>query len=354
MAEPGKPKDIFAAIAAKASAAPPVEDTELLLVGGKQAGKSTLIHNFLMKDDTAKPTTALEYRFARRSTGTNNATTVANIWELGGGTQLSDLLKVVVLPERISRCVVGITLDMSSPGEALETLTYWLAALRKHVEAAMAELRGSASGEAELAAISARNAETWAEHPDADQVRPMGVALVIFANKWDAFEEANGETEYRKLATRTLRHLAHLNGASLVCSKHKDKQLMTVVRNVLYHHVFGTAAVKVVQLEHNRPVVAPAGADSFGGIGKAPLVEGCLATGADERWKAAFEATFPIKQKQREAQDLSLVESEQFAEEVVDELRRQKRAEVEKLRREARLQAEAEAIDAINAAKPVN
>ena len=62
-------------------------ECELLFVGAKNSGKSTLIHSFLMKEDTPKPTTALEYRFARRSTGEDKA--VANIWELGGGSQLS-------------------------------------------------------------------------------------------------------------------------------------------------------------------------------------------------------------------------------------------------------------------------
>lgn len=61
-------------------------ESELLFVGAKNSGKSTLIHSFLMKEDTPKPTSALEYRFARRSTGEDKA--VANIWELGGGSQL--------------------------------------------------------------------------------------------------------------------------------------------------------------------------------------------------------------------------------------------------------------------------
>ena len=107
-------------------------DSELLFVGAKGAGKSTLIHSFLLKEDPQKPTTALEYRFARRSTGTNNASTVCNIWELGGGTQLSELIKVVLLPDRMHACVVAITLDLGAPGEALPTLQFWLEHVRKH------------------------------------------------------------------------------------------------------------------------------------------------------------------------------------------------------------------------------
>jgi hypothetical protein len=61
-------------------------ESELLFVGAKNSGKSTLIHSFLSKEEAPKPTSALEYRFARRSTGEDKA--VANIWELGGGSQL--------------------------------------------------------------------------------------------------------------------------------------------------------------------------------------------------------------------------------------------------------------------------
>jgi len=120
--------DIFAAVEATrqdAGATGSSDDTEVLFVGSKQAGKSTVINNFLGKDETPKPTAALEFRFARRSTGTHNATAVANLWELGGGTQLSELLKVVLVPGRLSRCVVAVTLDMSSPNDALGTLLFW-------------------------------------------------------------------------------------------------------------------------------------------------------------------------------------------------------------------------------------
>ena len=61
-------------------------ESELLFVGAKNSGKSTLIHSFLSKEEAPKPTSALEYRFSRRSTGEDKA--VANIWELGGGSQL--------------------------------------------------------------------------------------------------------------------------------------------------------------------------------------------------------------------------------------------------------------------------
>ena len=121
--------------------------------------------------------------------------------------------------------------------------------------------------------------------------------------------------------------------------------MLSVMRNLLYHHVFDTGAVKSVQLEHTKPLVVPASSDSFAGIGPPPKVEGVISDDPGERWRAAFEAMFPAKTAKREAQDLSMVEAEQFAEETVDDLRRSKQEELLKLRKQ--LEQEAKMADAI-------
>lgn len=75
------------------SETPGAADAELVFVGSKGAGKSSLINAFLQKDEAPKPSTPLEYRFARRQ-ATSAGNTVANVWELGGAAELSSLLKV--------------------------------------------------------------------------------------------------------------------------------------------------------------------------------------------------------------------------------------------------------------------
>jgi len=343
--------DIFSLLAqqqtSEAENVPDVpRDSELLFLGSKQSGKSTLINSFLMRDDAPKPTTALEYRFARRSTGANGASAVCNIWELGGGTQLSELLKVVMLADKLDSCVVAVTLDLAAAGDALSTMLLWFDQVRKQVKLALEQIAISGPGGIEKAnAIRERARLPWAEHPDADSIVPIGVPVVVLAHKWDAFEAEFGEAEFKKLLTRTLRFHAHANGASLVCTRQKDKAMLGVMRNMLYHHVFDTGAVKTLQLEHLKPLVVPASADSFAGIGPPPKVEGVISDDPAERWKAAFEATFPAKAAKREAQDLSMVEAEQFAEETVDELRRTKQEELLKLRKQ--LEQEAKMSEAV-------
>ena len=103
-------------------------------VGSKSAGKSSLIHAFLQKDEPPKPSTPLEYRFARKAAPTGAV--VANIWELGGASEMNHLLKVVLPAERLACSAVAITLDMSEPEEALQTLLHWIDEVRRHVERA--------------------------------------------------------------------------------------------------------------------------------------------------------------------------------------------------------------------------
>jgi hypothetical protein len=114
--------------------------------------------------------------------------------------------------------------------------------------------------------------------------------------------------------------------------------MMGSVRNLLFQHAFSAQPVRATQLDYSKPIVAPAGLDTFAGIGNPPTIQGVSADRPEEAWKAAFEVTFPPAKESAPGADLSAVESEQFAEEAIDELRRQKRAEVGKLRREARLE----------------
>ena len=43
------------------------KETTLLVVGSRNVGKTTLIHRFLERQETTKPTLALEYTFGRKT-----------------------------------------------------------------------------------------------------------------------------------------------------------------------------------------------------------------------------------------------------------------------------------------------
>lgn len=218
-AEPAK--DIFQLL--EEQAGPPEEggasqEAEVIFVGSKGGGKSSLILAFVNKPDVPKPTTALEHKFARYSSKEGGSSTVANIWELAGDTQLAQLLDVVLSPAKLARSQVVIVADLSKPGDALRTVTYWLDAVRARVEACAHELRQSEAGRAALGALEAKLPAPSAE------VRPIGVPVTVVGSKCDVFEkECDASTEFPQVMAKTLRFTAHVNGASLVYTRDKDK-----------------------------------------------------------------------------------------------------------------------------------
>ena len=124
---------------------------------------------------------------------------------------------------------------------------------------------------------------------------------------------------------------------ALVCSKHKDNTSKYLLRNLLGHHTFGNTKIDFEQMQsnHMKPLFVPASSDSFQAIGKPPTVPGCLSDLMADKWQAVYQEVFPSKGRKDGPADLTMVEAEQFAEESIDTLRKQKREELMKMRKAA-------------------
>ena len=194
-------------------------ESEVIVVGSKGSGKSSLILGFVNKADAPKPTTALEYKYARFSSKEGSRVIIANIWELAGDTQLAQLLDVVLSPPRLARSQVVIVADLSKPGDVLRTVTYWLDAVRARVDACTREMRKTELGQAALRQLDARLPPAASA-----EVRRVGVPTLVVGAKFDEFEkQSQASTEYLQVMAKTLRYFAHSNGASLVYTREKDK-----------------------------------------------------------------------------------------------------------------------------------
>ena len=96
-----------------------------------------------------------------------------------------------------------------------ETRQGFFSQLRSRVSTVMREMKTSSPG------LDARlRKKAWArfgsDHPDRDLLDPLPIPLIILGSKFDLFQ--NMDPEKRKMVTRTLRFIAHTNGASLyVC-----------------------------------------------------------------------------------------------------------------------------------------
>ena len=56
------------------------------------------------------------------------------MFELGGGRSLSDMLSVCLTPRSISSTVVCITVDLTRPGNAVDSVLFWLNVVREQTQ----------------------------------------------------------------------------------------------------------------------------------------------------------------------------------------------------------------------------
>ncbi|XP_046575700.1 cytoplasmic dynein 2 light intermediate chain 1-like isoform X1 [Haliotis rubra] len=315
------------------------EDSAIFITGSKNSGKTSIILRYLDRDEPPKPTVALEYTFGRRAKGHNIAKDVGHIWELGGGTWLSKLMDIPINPETIMHTGLVIVLDLSTPKELWFTLESLLTSARSRVENVIAEMK-----QADPHIRDKLKKMAWErigeEHPDKSMIDPFLVPLVIVGSKYDVFQDF--DSEKRKVICKTLRFVAHSQGATLQFFSIKMEGTIKRMQGIINHHLFRTNPSKNMQVEHNKPLFVPAGLDSLQTIGNPPISDDDIgrvhARTPMELWKQAFTGHFPQEVNVNEnTNNPAIVEDPakdpQFVEAAIDTLRAQKDEELERYRR---------------------
>jgi dynein light intermediate chain 2 len=309
-------------------------ETTLFIVGSRDAGKTSMILRFLEREERPKPTTALDYTFGRRSRGANLAKEVTHLWELGGGTSLSMLADVPITAHSISLLSLVLVLDLSKPDQLWNTLDVFIRRLRSSVSQVLADLQ---STKPDL--VEQLRKRAWhrfgSDHPDRDLLDPLPVPLAIVGSKYDLFQDM--EPERKKMLCRTLRFVAHTNGASLYFVSMKSEVLVSRARQLLSHLAFGTGLNRTMSMDYTKPLVVPAGSDALGQIGVPSLPAGDLAKinakSPMELWKQAYCGFFPqvaVKHEEGDpCKDANYVEPD------IDSVRALKDQELERYRRES-------------------
>ncbi|CAN0399434.1 unnamed protein product, partial [Hapterophycus canaliculatus] len=112
---------------------------------------------------------------------------VAHIWELGGGSHVSDLVRVPITPDRFHDALYVIVLDLSKPSSVIPHLLHWTDQIKACVKVCVRDL---AKRDASFAEVLKKKtyAKLGRDHPDLRAVRPCPVPLVIVGNKYDIFK----------------------------------------------------------------------------------------------------------------------------------------------------------------------
>jgi dynein light intermediate chain 2 len=317
-------------------------ESNVVLVGQKGSGKTTLVQSYINKgktDDNVKSTTALEYKFTRSSVGMTTDKNVSHFWELGGGQKLENLLDICVSPERVvNKAFIGIVVDLSKPHLVIENVLYWIKTLRQRVTDAVNSVKIRDEAAAEALLLESQTA-FGIKHIDITAgVSVFPVKLIIIANKWDKFKDH--EPELLKVMSKTLRFIAHSNGAHLLYTSRFDAPTLGVLRTAIIKHVSRAKDTKFLQTDHTKPIsIIPAGIDSFDAIGGLP--DGSVSTLrgwkalCDKYFQASGEANSESKKgggDQLDAHDMQLA-----AEPIVDAMLAQKQDELIIIERKANL-----------------
>lgn len=313
-----------------------IEEKSIVFLGSKDAGKTSIIFRILDREDVPKPTTALEYTYARRPRNNSLEKDIAHIWELGGGTWLSKLADITVDADSIRTMSVALVLDLSKPNELWVTLDKWLQVLKARVEVVLNDLRDT-----DVKVKEHLKRDAWQrvgeDHPDQELIDPFLLPLVIIGTKYDIFQDF--DPEKRKIICKTLRFVAHRHGAHLMFFSTKLESLLGKTRLVVNNFMFSTPLAKSAQTEYSKPLMITAGQDAFQQIGTPPLPEGDIgritAKTPWDLWKHAYVQNFP----QESFADPSLApdpaKDKQFAEKEIDAMRAKKDEELEYYRKQA-------------------
>ncbi|NXG74654.1 DC2L1 protein, partial [Baryphthengus martii] len=310
-----------------------VWEKSILFMGNKNA--VTVLYFSLHREETPKPTLALEYTFGRRARRHNAPKDVAHFWELGGGTSLLDLIRIPISSNNIKSFAIVLVLDLSKPNELWTTMEKLLQVTRNHVNKILTKLEKTNPAVATEIKQRMRN-NLQRDHPDYELVDPFPIPLVIIGSKYDIFHEL--DSEMRKMISKTLRFVSHYYGASLAFTS-KSEALLLKARVLINHLAFGYDKSKSVSVDHSKPLFIPAGLDSLSQIGPPPASDSEIgklrANTPLELWKKVFEKTFPpktfcdLQDAKDPAKDL------QYAEYDIDVMRGQKKQELEQYKRNA-------------------
>uniref|UniRef100_A0A8D3DM90 Cytoplasmic dynein 2 light intermediate chain 1 n=1 Tax=Scophthalmus maximus TaxID=52904 RepID=A0A8D3DM90_SCOMX len=306
-----------------------VGERSVLLMGSKSGGKTSILLRCLDRDEPSKPTLALEYTFGRRARGHSTPKDIAHLWELGGGTSLSDLVQIPITPVSIRSLSVILVLDLSKPNVLWGTMEKLLQAAQAQLEKVSSQSQQAEKVKAQAKhQVSAPSAARGLpkDYPDRELISPFPVPLLIIGNKYDIFQEF--DSEKRKVVSKTLRFVSHYYGASLIFTSIKSESLISRAKSFFSHLAFGLERGKTVSFDSSKPLIIPAGSDSFSQIGTPPVTDVDItslhAKNPKDLWKKVYERVFPQEStsKQRELKDPA--KDTQYSELQIDAMRAQK------------------------------
>jgi len=232
-------------------------------------------------------TTALDYKFGTKLR--DDKKVKLNVYELGGGRVLSNLLQTVFVGNSIEHAMIVLVIDLAKPGNSVDNLIYWLDVIRKSTQTALKEL--SQTNPAAFDLIQQRARAKWESHEDASKIKPQLIPVMVVGTKYDTFANTY-ESKVKRVLCDALRYIAHTNGCDLIFSSVREQQPARVYMNMIGNHVFdGSTSTSSADTNANSCLNIPSSTDKVSKINE-PDGAGYSRASLEELYQQAVENNF--------------------------------------------------------------
>jgi len=278
---------------ASRSASDRLESKNIVVLGDRNCGKSTLVARLQGLDIAGlRNGLALDYSFLDIvSSEDDDPVSRMNVWQLEGDVEHKQLLKIALTPSNIANSLAIICLDFSQPWRMIESLNRWLKILEDHVKAVLNQVTPGLRDELKNTVIyefqsyvepkettGQTSKQTFKKKKVVDEqaLLPLaegllqvnlGIPILVVCCKTDIMTTLEKEYNYKEVhfeyIQQYIRRICLRYGAGLVYASAKKEKNIDILLQYLKHKLYYFDFNHKPQLFEKDILFIPVGADSM-------------------------------------------------------------------------------------------
>ncbi|XP_011500065.1 PREDICTED: cytoplasmic dynein 2 light intermediate chain 1 [Ceratosolen solmsi marchali] len=281
-----------------------------------------MVHRFLEREDSPKPTIVMDYYYGRKA-GKSLVKDIVHIWEVASLNShiIRSALSGCSLSHLPHHTTIMIMLDLRKPAILWNYLEECLTILSNVLKESYPPDVMEKLKERKLNSLREQMKGKGSEMESVADLFPLRLCLI--GGRYDNFRDFEGVD--REFIGQILRAVAHVLGATLHYHSAKDSQLLRKTKELLGLYGFKGEFTKTSMTDYNKPLYVAAGSDSLAAIDLE--YRGAGSRLALSVIKEIYVARFPQSPK-RQASFEDSSDDPNFDEPIIDRLRLQREQEI--------------------------
>jgi len=161
------------------------EEKNLIILGDKGAGKTTVLNNLIgitSQKENYSATSGINFNYIRQQSGQRK--TILNVYEIGGGPSNLELIKTIINKNNFRNTFFVLVLDFSKPRSVLDSLKTFLFDLNNAVKELVSNDDIAEAIESKKNKFADRNLNS-----DIKRLNFFPAELIVVGNKYDFLEK---------------------------------------------------------------------------------------------------------------------------------------------------------------------